>query len=86
MASSTTEIISGFENEQKSTVFSALSEYLSTGLFVDISLVCKGQILRAHKEKYSITVAKMHKNVDAVVLVLHKVYKVNVVTCDLRIT
>ena len=51
MAASTTEIISGFENEQKSTVFSALSEYLSTGLFVDISLVCKGQILRAHKAR-----------------------------------
>ena len=27
----TTEIISCFENEQKSVVFSALSEYLSTG-------------------------------------------------------
>ena len=25
------------------------SEYLSTGQYVDISLVCKGQVLRAHK-------------------------------------
>ena len=38
-----------FEAEQRSTVFSALSEYLSTGQYVDISLVCKGQVLRAHK-------------------------------------
>ena len=30
-------------------MFSALSEYLSTGQYVDISLVCKGQVLRAHK-------------------------------------
>ena len=41
--------ISCFEAEQRSTVFSALSEYLSTGQYVDISLVCKGQVLRAHK-------------------------------------
>ena len=39
--------ISCFEAEQRSTVFSALSEYLSTGQYVDISLVCKGQVLRA---------------------------------------
>ena len=25
------------------------SEYLSTGQYVDISLVCRGQVLRAHK-------------------------------------
>lgn len=49
MVHSTSDIISCFEAEQKNTVFSALSEYLSTGQYVDISLVCKGQILRAHK-------------------------------------
>ena len=49
MVHSTTDIISCFEAEQRNTVFSALSEYLSTGLYVDISLVCKGQVLRAHK-------------------------------------
>ena len=31
MGSCTAEIISAFEEEQKSTVFSALSEYLSSG-------------------------------------------------------
>ena len=46
---STSDIISGFEAEQRNTVFSALSEYLSTGQYVDISLVCRGQVLRAHK-------------------------------------
>ena len=49
MVHSTTDIISCFEAEQRNTVFSALSEYLSTGQYVDISLVCKGQVLRAHK-------------------------------------
>ena len=49
MVHSTSDIISSFEAEQRSTVFSALSEYLSTGQYVDISLVCKGQVLRAHK-------------------------------------
>ena len=49
MVHSTSDIISCFEAEQRSTVFSALSEYLSTGQYVDISLVCKGQVLRAHK-------------------------------------
>ena len=49
MVHSTSDIITSFEAEQRSTVFSALSEYLSTGQYVDISLVCKGQVLRAHK-------------------------------------
>ena len=49
MVHSTSDIISCFEAEQRNTVFSALSEYLSTGQYVDISLVCKGQVLRAHK-------------------------------------
>merc|ERR1719402_1766040 len=49
MVHSTSDIISCFEAEQKNTVFSALSEYLSSGLYVDISLICRGQILRAHK-------------------------------------
>ena len=49
MVHSTSDIISCFEAEQRNTVFSALSEYLSTGQHVDISLVCKGQVLRAHK-------------------------------------
>ena len=49
MVHSTSDIISCFESEQRATVFSSLSEYLSTGQYVDISLVCKGQVLRAHK-------------------------------------
>ena len=49
MVHSTSDIITCFEAEQRNTVFSALSEYLSTGQYVDISLVCKGQVLRAHK-------------------------------------
>ena len=33
------------------------SEYLSTGQYVDISLVCRGQVLRAHKVKEDYTTA-----------------------------
>ena len=42
-------LIAAFEEEQKTTVFSALSEYLHQNLFCDVSLVVGHQILRAHK-------------------------------------
>ena len=42
-------LIAAFEEEQKTNVFSALSEYLHQNLFCDVSLVVGHQILRAHK-------------------------------------
>ena len=42
-------LISMFEEEQKNTVFSALSEYLHLSTFTDINLVCRNQSIRAHK-------------------------------------
>jgi hypothetical protein len=46
---STDPLISVFEDEQKTTVFSALSEYLGQNLFCDVTLMVGPQILRAHK-------------------------------------
>ena len=46
---STDPLIASFEEDQKTTVFSALSEYLNQNLFCDVSLLVGHQILRAHK-------------------------------------
>ncbi len=34
------DLINGFEDEQKSVVFTALSDYLQLSLFADVALVC----------------------------------------------
>ena len=46
---STDPLISAFEDEQKTTVFSALSEYFRQNLFCDVVVVVDHQIIRAHK-------------------------------------
>ena len=45
----TADLIAAFEDEQKTVVFSALSDYLHQALFTDVSLVVGHQRLRAHK-------------------------------------
>lgn len=42
-------LIATFEEEQKTTVFSALSEYLNQNLFCDVTVLVGHQVLRAHK-------------------------------------
>ena len=42
-------LIASFEEEQKTIVFSALSEYWNQSLFCDVSLVVGHQVLGAHK-------------------------------------
>ena len=46
---STDPLIATFEEDQKTTVFSALSEYLNQNLFCDVTLLVGHQVLRAHK-------------------------------------
>ena len=44
------ELISTFENEQKTAVFTALSDYLHLSHFTDVSLICQHQVaVRAHR-------------------------------------
>ena len=47
----THDLIAAFEEEQKTVVFSALSDYLHSAVFTDVALVCGNghQRLRAHK-------------------------------------
>ena len=50
MATATSnDLIGGFEEEQRTVVFAALSNYLHLGLFTDVALRTKDQLLRAHK-------------------------------------
>ena len=46
---STDPLVSVFEDEQKTTVFSALSEYFRQHLFCDVVVVVGHEIIRAHK-------------------------------------
>ena len=50
-------LIASFEEEQKTIVFSALSEYWNQSLFCDVSLVVGHQVLGAHKVVLSSTLS-----------------------------
>ena len=43
------ELISTFEDEQRTVVFNGLSNYLHLDLFTDVTLICGLRQLRAHK-------------------------------------
>ena len=44
------ELITSFENDQKTAVFTALSDYLHLSHFTDVSLICQHQVaIRAHR-------------------------------------
>jgi hypothetical protein len=45
------ELITCFESDQRTAVFSALSDYLHFNTFTDVTLCCKEETVRAHKER-----------------------------------
>ena len=47
--STTDPLIADFEEDQKNTVFFALSGYLQQNIFCDVTLIVGQQVMRAHK-------------------------------------